>query len=709
MLIIIPSTFDFTNIPTNGYDNAVWLIQYNYSLTSEITLPENVTFDLQGAEFTGGDFKPSSNFAIKGNGKFTESTFTINSGLHIDGDIHFEGTGTETLFDIDFDCKIDVSGVTISDQSKVFDIAESAKVDFNLRNAFFNNIKNSIVLAESSTGEVTGGITSVKASNCVDGFLFAGKVKDFVVNGLQLSDFQDLTGGTQGLVIGSNTNPASNIDISNVVATNFTGSGPGEQHAILCDGENFTISNIVVQDFSNPANEDEHEPLYFKVTKATLSDVVIENCTGNGDGMITFKGGITEIVNGNEEFVNRDIQISNVVIKSSDNSLKRGIYANCDISVSNVTINVIDNGTSPGTFVGINVVDFLDEAIISNCLINTNGTGIKCTKTSSTQGSYVTVSDCNIDAEKTGIDISDNNIENAFLNDNSIKTKEIAVLGKTSKEFVINGGNILSSVNGQTVPSIQSYLILLTTPYASVKNINRIQVDSGISSLVSVIQLNDNDRAEVRNSSFYINTPITEVIKANNNNSNIEICENLFDFTTPVTQAVNRVFFVNNALDSLIFSNNNLISSTLNERVLSISNDISILTVENNTSDSNFRRFVVVDGSATTGGFWTIIGNVYKKADADFYSSIVTPSTLLIRENYGYVTENQGVSSVSNGDTFAHGCVGAPTYINLTTTVKGHIASVSNVTATHLTIELVDSSGNNVTVDEDLYWEAKIR
>lgn len=80
-----------------------------------------------------------------------------------------------------------------------------------------------------------------------------------------------------------------------------------------------------------------------------------------------------------------------------------------------------------------------------------------------------------------------------------------------------------------------------------------------------------------------------------------------------------------------------------------------------------------------------------------------------IKECLGHITENSGSASVSNEDTIAHGLASTPTYINLTTSNADHIASVTSVDGTDITIGLQDHDGSAVGIAETVYWEAEMR
>ena len=74
--------------------------------------------------------------------------------------------------------------------------------------------------------------------------------------------------------------------------------------------------------------------------------------------------------------------------------------------------------------------------------------------------------------------------------------------------------------------------------------------------------------------------------------------------------------------------------------------------------------------------------------------------------NRGWVNKNGGTSSVAHSDTIAHGLARTPTQYSVTATVAGHIATVTGVDATTLTIGLIDVRGYPVTSPETVAWWA---
>jgi hypothetical protein len=83
------------------------------------------------------------------------------------------------------------------------------------------------------------------------------------------------------------------------------------------------------------------------------------------------------------------------------------------------------------------------------------------------------------------------------------------------------------------------------------------------------------------------------------------------------------------------------------------------------------------------------------------------PPVLIFEDNLNYVNRNAGTASVANGDTISHGLASAPTKYGVTGTVAGHIATVTDVNATMLTIGLTSYDGSPVTSSEKVAWWAE--
>jgi hypothetical protein len=95
----------------------------------------------------------------------------------------------------------------------------------------------------------------------------------------------------------------------------------------------------------------------------------------------------------------------------------------------------------------------------------------------------------------------------------------------------------------------------------------------------------------------------------------------------------------------------------------------------------------------------------------------VTPVIFDVRGNYGtpgFTTSNSGVTSVADGGTIAHGLGNGglnitPSKYMVSTTNPAHIASVTAVSSTTLTVALkVATTGAAVTVAEPVAWSAEL-
>jgi hypothetical protein len=87
--------------------------------------------------------------------------------------------------------------------------------------------------------------------------------------------------------------------------------------------------------------------------------------------------------------------------------------------------------------------------------------------------------------------------------------------------------------------------------------------------------------------------------------------------------------------------------------------------------------------------------------------NLVASNGSIVRSNHGWVTENGGSASKSNGQTIAHGLSVTPTKVTVTGSVAKRIAGVTAVDATNITIALYDDTGTAVSVAEPVYWEAR--
>jgi hypothetical protein len=76
-----------------------------------------------------------------------------------------------------------------------------------------------------------------------------------------------------------------------------------------------------------------------------------------------------------------------------------------------------------------------------------------------------------------------------------------------------------------------------------------------------------------------------------------------------------------------------------------------------------------------------------------------------IRRNTGYVTENEGATSVADNGTIAHGLSITPTAVMVTTSVANEYASVTTIGTTTFTVQLTKDDGTAGTT-QTVYWRA---
>jgi len=69
---------------------------------------------------------------------------------------------------------------------------------------------------------------------------------------------------------------------------------------------------------------------------------------------------------------------------------------------------------------------------------------------------------------------------------------------------------------------------------------------------------------------------------------------------------------------------------------------------------------------------------------------------------------NSGVISKANTNTISHGLITTPTRYGITSTVAGHIASITAVSSTTITVGLTDAAGTGIAVAENVAWWAAI-
>lgn len=131
--------------------------------------------------------------------------------------------------------------------------------------------------------------------------------------------------------------------------------------------------------------------------------------------------------------------------------------------------------------------------------------------------------------------------------------------------------------------------------------------------------------------------------------------------------------------------------------------------------DSASNTVVAHNSVAVTLSFGTAIGDTGSSTNNTIKDNILLGANVqisgaagsIIAGNTQWVTENGGVASKSNGQTIAHGLRITPGRVSVTASVAKHIASVTAVDGTNLTIALYDDTGAAVTVAENVYWEAR--
>jgi len=83
-----------------------------------------------------------------------------------------------------------------------------------------------------------------------------------------------------------------------------------------------------------------------------------------------------------------------------------------------------------------------------------------------------------------------------------------------------------------------------------------------------------------------------------------------------------------------------------------------------------------------------------------------TGSGVIVRNNYGYITENHGAAgAVADGGTIAHGCAATPTSAQVTGSVANEFASVTGIGAANLTVAIKKHDGTPGT-NQTIYWRA---
>lgn len=149
--------------------------------------------------------------------------------------------------------------------------------------------------------------------------------------------------------------------------------------------------------------------------------------------------------------------------------------------------------------------------------------------------------------------------------------------------------------------------------------------------------------------------------------------------------------------------------------------------IENNIFKGPINRGIHINNNADNN---TILGNKFINGvttgiyignancdntiiDENDLRGAVTPisnsgTNTIIRRNQGYVTENRGSASVSNGSTISHGLAATPTYASCIPTVANVTCSVTSVSSTQLTLGMFFTNGTAVSTAQTVYWYAEV-
>jgi len=97
--------------------------------------------------------------------------------------------------------------------------------------------------------------------------------------------------------------------------------------------------------------------------------------------------------------------------------------------------------------------------------------------------------------------------------------------------------------------------------------------------------------------------------------------------------------------------------------------------------------------------YWTINDNIFQN-NGTVMNLVGTNN--MIKHNRGYITDNYGYNSISNGGTIAHGCVAIPKTISLT--ASGSIPAYFSYTADATNITVYHTVGGSLGV----FWRAEV-
>ena len=93
--------------------------------------------------------------------------------------------------------------------------------------------------------------------------------------------------------------------------------------------------------------------------------------------------------------------------------------------------------------------------------------------------------------------------------------------------------------------------------------------------------------------------------------------------------------------------------------------------------------------------------------DGNSGQGIVLASTARAKDCTGYVTNNEGAETKSDGQTIAHGLSEAPDRVLVTGSVDSEIINVTSITASTFTVSIKDTAGTSGTT-QAIYWSASI-
>ncbi len=232
----------------------------------------------------------------------------------------------------------------------------------------------------------------------------------------------------------------------------------------------------------------------------------------------------------------------------------------------------------------------------------------------------------------------------------------------------------------------------------------------------------------IKNNIFYQNAGSGDLLTAAQMNSAV-ISGNVFRNTTGV---VNSGMFLEVNLgntNDIIISNNTLDKASLvvrslhdnakrAERIIIANNilrnggdlDLRILTADG--TDLGDIEDLIVSGNMLDSGDFLIQGMKDVKITDNFFGGAVTITApnenLQWRNNEGYISENGGAAAgIVDGGTIAHGLAVTPTYVQLTPSIAGEMASATAIGAANITVAIKTHAGGAGT-SQVIYWRAWI-